>query len=86
MRACLCVCVCVCACVCVCVCVCQLTPDIARFWNTTYLDYAERLLGNVTTIASQSAPRAQVWLTETDSICHQGVDGVTNAYMNRLGL
>ena len=61
----------------------QNTPDIDRFWNTTYLDFAARLLGNVTAIASQSAPAAQVWLTETDSICHQGVNGLTNAYLNR---
>ena len=29
---------------------------------------------------------AEVWLTESDSVCHQGVFGVTNAYLNSLWL
>ena len=29
---------------------------------------------------------AEVWLTESDSVCHQGVSGVTNAYLNSLWL
>ena len=32
------------------------------------------------------APGAEVWLTESDSVCHQGVFGVTNAYLNSLWL
>lgn len=64
----------------------QLQPETARLWSTRYVDLAARLSHNVSAIAAQLAPHAEVWLSETDSICHQGVNGVTNAYINSLWL
>ena len=57
-----------------------------RLWNTKYLDLSQRLSQNVTNIAKVNAPNAQVWLSESDSICHQGVSGATNAYLNSVWL
>jgi len=58
----------------------------SRLWNTRYLDEAVRLAGNVSTIAAKNAPHAALWLSETDSICHQGVYNDTNAYLNSVWL
>jgi hypothetical protein len=51
-----------------------------------YLDFALRLSANVTDRRDAHAPKAAVWLSESDSICHQGIDGATNAYVNSLWL
>ena len=64
----------------------QLTPETERFWSTEYLDMALRLNENITSIARRNAPGADVWLSESDSICHQGIDGITNAYLNSVWL
>ena len=61
-------------------------PETARLWSTKYLDFALRLAGNMTAIRNRVAPQADVWLSESDSICHQGVMGVTNAYLNSVWL
>ena len=45
-----------------------------------------RLQGNVTDIAKRRANGADVWLSEGNSICHQGVNGITNSYLNSLWL
>ena len=58
----------------------------ARLWSTRHLDFARRLQGNVTAIAGRTAPGAEVWITESNSICHQGINGVTNAYINSVWL
>jgi hypothetical protein len=47
------------------------TPETARLWSTEYLDFAVRLAANVSAIAAVNAPNADVWLTESDSVCHQ---------------
>ena len=62
------------------------SQNTSRLWNTAYLDIAARLYGNMSDLRLQYAPQAAVWLTETDSVCHQGVDGDTNAYLNSLWL
>jgi hypothetical protein len=49
----------------------KVNPEMARLWSTKYLDFALRLSGNVTSIAKRAAPRAAVWLTESNSVCHQ---------------
>ena len=64
----------------------SLHPETARLWSTKYLDFALRLAGNMTAIRDRVAPQADVWLSESDSICHQGVMGVTNAYLNSIWL
>lgn len=61
-------------------------PLVARLWSTRHLDFALRLQGNVSEIARRTAPGAEVWISESNSICHQGVNGVTNAYLNSLWL
>lgn len=61
-------------------------PETARLWSTKYLDFALRLSGNMTAIRTHAAPKADVWLTESDSICHQGIMGATNAYINSVWL
>jgi len=61
-------------------------PLMARLWSTRHLDFAARLQGNVSDIARQTAAAGEVWISESDSICHQGVNGVTNAYLNSLWL
>ena len=61
-------------------------PLAARLWSTRHLDFALRLQGNVTEIARRTAPQAEVWISESNSICHQGINGVTNAYLNSLWL
>mgnify|MGYP001169156605 CR=1 FL=1 len=64
----------------------SLHPETARLWSTKYLDFALRLSGNMTAIRTRAAPQADVWLTESDSICHQGIMGATNAYINSVWL
>jgi hypothetical protein len=61
-------------------------PLMARLWSTKYLDFALRLSGNVTDIAQRASPNTEVWLSESDSVCHQGINGVTNAYLNSVWL
>ena len=61
-------------------------PLMARLWSTRHLDFAVRLQGNITDIAQRAAPGADVWMTEGNSICHQGINGVTNAYLNSVWL
>ena len=45
-----------------------------RFWSPVYHDVANRLADNISTIVQRNVPRlaGQIWLTETNSICHQG--------------
>ena len=64
----------------------NVNPLMARLWSTKHLDFAVRLLGNVTRIARRSTPGVEVWLSEGNSICHQGINGVTNAFLNSLWL
>ena len=64
----------------------KMNPLVSRFWSTRHLDFALRLQGNVSDIARRGAPDAEVWISESNSICHQGVNGVTNAYLNSLWL
>lgn len=59
---------------------------MSRLWSSKHLDFAIRLLGNITRVARKSAPNAEVWLSEGNSICHQGINGVTNAYLNSVWL
>ena len=54
--------------------------------STRHLDFVMRLQGNVTDIAKRRANGADVWLSEGNSICHQGVNGITNSYLNSLWL
>lgn len=99
-------------------------PNADRLYNTRYLDFAQRLLGNVTdraarhnvpqvcdaickrhgtacalpvacsslvdavSLRASSTPynSKQVWLTETNSICHQGLRNGTDAYINSVWL
>ena len=63
-----------------------MNPLVPRLWSTRHLDFALRLQGNVSDIARRGAPDAEVWISESNSICHQGVNGVTNAYLNSLWL
>lgn len=58
--------------------------DTSRLWDTRYADIALRLANNVSDIARELAPHADVWLSESDQICHQGVYNATNAYLNNL--
>ena len=64
----------------------KMNPLVSRLWSTRHLDFALRLQGNVSDIARRGAPDAEVWISESNSICHQGVNGVTNAYLNSLWL
>ena len=64
----------------------RVNPLVARLWSTRHLDFALRLQRNVSRIAARAAPQADVWLSESNSICHQGINGVTNAYLNSLWL
>ena len=64
----------------------KMTPLVSRLWSTRHLDFALRLQGNVSDIARRGAPDAEVWISESNSVCHQGVNGVTNAYLNSLWL
>lgn len=61
-------------------------PLTSRLWSTRHLDFAARLQGNVSSIVQRAAPQAEVWISESNSICHQGVNGVTNAYLNSVWL
>jgi hypothetical protein len=62
----------------------KMNPLVSRLWSTKHLDFALRLQGNVSAIARRSAPDAEVWISESNSVCHQGVNGVTNAYLNSI--
>jgi hypothetical protein len=64
----------------------RVNPLMARLWSTRHLDFALRLQGNVTDIARRAAPGAEVWISESNSVCHQGINGVTNAYLNSVWL
>jgi hypothetical protein len=63
-----------------------MNPLTSRLWSTKHLDFALRLQGNVSDIARRGAPGAEVWISESNSVCHQGVNGVTNAFLNSLWL
>eukprot|EP00937_MAST-01D_sp_MAST-1D-sp2_P008214 g8214.t1 len=62
--------------------------NVSRLFDPDYWAVAGRLADNVSAIARRAAPAlaAQVWLTETNSICHQGTFNVTNAFFNTLWL
>lgn len=60
--------------------------NASRLYNVSYLNVAGQLAQHVGGIAQAHAPHAAVWLSETDSICHQGVANATNAYINSLWL
>ena len=64
----------------------KMNPLVARLWSTRHLDLALRLQGNVTEIARRAAPGVPVWISESNSVCHQGVNGVTNAFLNSVWL
>ena len=63
-----------------------MNPLTSRLWSTKHLDFALRLQGNVSDIARRGAPGAEVWISESNSVCHQGLNGVTNAFLNSLWL
>jgi len=58
----------------------------SRLWGIAYLDYVNVLLRDMRNIRDDNAPEAKLWLTESDSVCHQGTDGVTNAFLNSVWL
>jgi heparanase 1 len=64
----------------------KMNPLVSRLWSTRHLDLALRLQGNVTEIARRAAPGVPVWISESNSVCHQGVNGVTNAFLNSIWL
>lgn len=63
-------------------------PSASKLWDPQYHDVAARLLHNISSIVSEESPalKDKIWLTETNSICHQGVWNATNAYVNSLWL
>ncbi len=64
----------------------KVNAETHRLWDTRYLDMALWLSDNMTQIAHHTAPQAAVWLSESNSVCHQGVSGATNAYVNSVWL
>jgi len=62
--------------------------NASRFWDPIYHDVAGRLVDNISAIVQEEAPSLSrnVWLTETNSICHQGTFNITNAFANSLWL
>ena len=57
--------------------------------NSEVLPYRGAMEDHTTGVLETTSPTPKptpVWLTETDSICHQGVWNVTNAYANSLWL
>lgn len=63
--------------------------NVSRLFDKQYLDYVGSVHENITKIvamATHNAPPPPVWLTETNSICHQGVFNFTNAFGNSLWL
>ena len=68
-------------------------PNASRLWDPAYYDVAARLADNVTATVRRAvagtadeALAGKVWLSETNSVNHQGVWNVTNAYLNSLWL
>jgi hypothetical protein len=69
------------------------SANASRFWDPAYLDVAGRLADNVSAaVIGRSGPGPgeggdkPVWLTETNSVCHQGTFNLTNAFANSLWL
>lgn len=62
--------------------------NFAKFWSPEYHDVVDTLAENVTAIVRKNAPAlaGSVWLTETNSICHQGVYNVTDRFANSVWL
>lgn len=62
--------------------------EFAKFWSPEYHDVVDTLAENVTAIVRRNAPALadSVWLTETNSICHQGVYNVTDRFANSVWL
>eukprot|EP00040_Diaphanoeca_grandis_P020457 m.108825 g.108825 ORF g.108825 m.108825 type:complete len:514 (+) comp27907_c0_seq1:41-1582(+) len=60
--------------------------NVSKLWDPTYFAAAGLLSDNVSTIAKRYNADLPVWLTETNSICHQGVFNATNAFLNSLWL
>eukprot|EP00039_Didymoeca_costata_P030406 m.29361 g.29361 ORF g.29361 m.29361 type:complete len:505 (+) comp8094_c0_seq1:160-1674(+) len=57
-----------------------------KFWNPAYHQVAVDISQDITSIVKKNAPSLanKVWLSEMNSICHQGVYNVTNAFANTL--
>ena len=64
----------------------KVNAETHRLWDTRYLDMALWLSDNMSAIAHSTAPQADVWLSESNSVCHQGISGATNAYLNSVWL
>eukprot|EP00041_Stephanoeca_diplocostata_P029210 m.856721 g.856721 ORF g.856721 m.856721 type:complete len:551 (-) comp23516_c0_seq1:2439-4091(-) len=63
--------------------------NVSRLFDQRYLDYVGSVHQNITSIvadAMRGVTPPPVWLTETNSICHQGVYNFTNAFGNSLWL
>jgi hypothetical protein len=64
-----------------------LKGNLSHFWDPTYLE----LVGNSVqmwkkVLANASHPKLPMWLSESNSICSGGVDGLSNTYSNSLWL
>lgn len=60
--------------------------NTSRLWDPAYQAVADYIAANVSHIVTKKAPHAQIWLSETNSICHQGVYNATNSFINSLWL
>ena len=61
---------------------------VNKFFDPVYHDVVDRLAENMSAIVQNNAPHLadKIWLTESNSICHQGVFNVTNAFANSIWL
>lgn len=63
--------------------------QMSNFFKPAYHHVVEQLLRNITRIVKKNIPsmdKGKIWLTETNSLCHQGIYNVSNAFANSLWL
>lgn len=60
--------------------------NASRLWDPAYLAVAGILADNVSAIVRRAGGKAPIWLSETNSVCHQGIANDTNAFANSLWL
>jgi len=61
-------------------------PNVSHLYDPQYWDVAGRLADDISDIVAAFAPGKPIWLSETNSINHQGVFNVSNAFFNSLWL
>jgi len=63
------------------------SKNLSHMWSRASLDLIETSVHQAKgVLANTSYPNLPIWITETNSVCEGGVDGLTNTYANVLWL